>query len=426
MSAPSVRAAAVSQAIKGVGAQFRSTGHPTPTKMPRIPVAKGQAGKGQMPKPARAQPNPLQRMLNINPVQKANQIAKGTLRGELQPIHAEEGRLNNTEQTISNRYGQYAQQNNAGLEGLQGQAAANAKTYANTLAETALKTTGNIESTGQSAAAQNGGYLDPQVKAALNSQGTLAAGVGSAQSQLQQNLGQGEQNFLTNLRASAAMRAVQGEQNLTSAFRGPREKLATAAQGAIAKEPVEAQKLALSLGQQQAADTAVVQKLRSEGIKLGLTARNDQERNQIGRANSQNARERNRLTERGQNITQKHYEESDATARLRARDAATKQASSAQGIKVAEHLGSAFETIRQLRELKIDPSQIRNAIATGVFKAEDSKTGKEVKLKFSKVAEPVLVQAAFELWNYHKVSAATAARLSAMGLSGHPREVVGL
>jgi hypothetical protein len=77
-----------------------------------------------------------------------------------------------------------------------------------------------------------------------------------------------------------------------------------------------------------------------------------------------------------------------------------------------------------LRTANVNPQEIRNTLTTGglrrVVDATNSsgkKYTKEVTYKYPKIGNQTLVTAAFELWDYHKISPQTAQALKGMGVA---------
>ena len=160
---------------------------------------------------------------------------------------------------------------------------------------------------------------------------------------------------------------------------------------------------------------------------------------------AQQNHEHDRLTERGQNITatknaaqtrvdeqklaetERHNRTSEGISAERAR-AAVKKASGGlttpQQDKVTGEIGTAYNIVQQLRTANINPQEIRNTLTTGGLRRvvnTTSSTGtkgtKEVTYKYPKIGNQALVTAAFELWDYHKVSPQTAQALKGMGVA---------
>src|SRR6185437_2695859 len=91
--------------------------------------------------------------------------------------------------------------------------------------------------------------------------------------------------------------------------------------------------------------------------------------------------------------------------------------------KMTGDIGTAYNVIQQLRTAKINPQEIRNTLTSGNLRRvvqTESSTGKkgtkEVTYKYPKIGDQTLVTAAFELWDYHKVSPQTVQGLKGLGL----------
>lgn len=432
-STPVVRQRAAAKVVgQKTPAQKVKASAPKQQKTPRLPVARSQ--KPKLPqrvaapkKPGPVAFNPLEGTLNSKQLGKlANRLTLEKTKAAVQPLKGQEKEIGQVERSVANRYGQYSNAGAQALQGIQGEADTSAKTYQNNVAESTLKAAKAIEGTGQTATEQNGGYLDPQVQAALNASGRLSAGIGNSQEQLAQNLGQGESNFISNLRAAAALRAVQGQSNIASTYGKQREGVQQKIGEARARQPGEAANLAVELGQKQFTDQATSQSL---GLKqVGA----QQAQQKINQAAKQNA-EHDRLTERGQNITastqaernalsgqslaerERHDRASEKTSAERARAAIKKAAgnglTTSQQNRVAGELGTAWNLISQYRKAGAKSTGIREALTVG----KANQGGKQVSIP--KVTDQRLITAAFELYNLHKLTPGTVQALKSMGIN---------
>src|ERR1019366_8850105 len=140
------------------------------------------------------------------------------------------------------------------MQGLQGNAAASALTADNQAAQLAANSANQIDKTGAGAKALNAGYLDPNVQAVLANQAAQAGTNAGANSQFASSQGTNENNFMANLRGSAALQAIQGQQNVASRYGAQLGTNRAQQQALIAKEPATAKTLANTLGQQQFTD----------------------------------------------------------------------------------------------------------------------------------------------------------------------------
>jgi hypothetical protein len=370
--------------------------------------------------------------------QLADQITKQNLGAQLTPLRQQAGEISGIEGTVAKRYGGYSEATDKLLQGIGSGAEASAKTYENQAADTVLKAGQAISQTGQAAAGQNGGYLDPQVQAEINAQGQLAGGVGGAQNSFAQAAGQNEQNFMGNLRAAAAQRALEGQRGISTLYGDQLSKNQASQQALIAKQPADAKSLATELGQKQFTDYATLQGL---GIKQSGVQQNAQKIQLTAQQNH----EHDRLSERGQNITatrdaaharleerkitetERHNRTSEGISAERAK-AYVKKANGGlttpQQDKVVGEIGTAYNIVQQLRTAKINPQEIRNALTTGNLRRVQETTSssgkkgtKEVTYKYPKIGNQALVTAAFQLWDYHKIDAQTAAALKGMGVN---------
>jgi hypothetical protein len=444
---PALRQAAAQRAVKGPRVVSQRA-QPTRSASgpPRLPTSSPvhQAKASSKPagksggKPATAF-NPMSGFLNSQQLgELANQITKQNLGTQLAPLRQQAKEIQGTEGTVAKRYGGYSEATDKLLQGIGQDTENNAKTYENQAADAVLKAGQAVNQTGQTAQAQNGGYLDPQVQAQLNAQGQLATSVGGAQNSFAQAAGQNEQNFMGNLRAAAAQRALEGQSSIHGTYAAQLGKNTAQQRELVAKQPADAKSLETELGQKQFTDYATLQGLgikqtgvQQAGEKIKLTAKQNNEHD--------------RLTERGQNITvtknaaqtrvderklaetERHNRASESTSAERAR-AYVKKAngglSTPQQDKVSGEIGTAYNVVQQLRTANVNPQEIRNTLTTGglrrVVDATNSsgkKYTKEVTYKYPKIGNQTLVTAAFELWDYHKISPQTAQALKGMGVA---------
>lgn len=405
------------------------------------PKLAGHAPKAQTPQAPKgpAAFNPAQGFLNSQQLGKlAGQITRQNMSNNLAPLRQEAKEITGTQATVANRYSGYSNATNSLLSGISQDAEAGAKTFENQAADAALKAGEGINQTGQTATSQNGGYLDPQVQAELNAQGKLATGVASGQNQLAASTGASETGFMGNLRAAAAQRALEGQKSINTLYGQQLAKNEGEQSRLIAKQPAEAKSLAVELGQKQFTDYATAKTL---GIKQ-QTANLDGQKVKL---TAQQNHEKDRLTERGQNITatknaaqtriderkiaetERHDRANEQSAALKAQ-AEMKKANGGlttnEQDKVAGQIGTAYNVVQQLREAKVTPQEIRDALTTGNLRRDITATNssgktytKEVTYKYPKIDNQALVTAAFELWDWHKVKPAVVNELKAMGVN---------
>jgi hypothetical protein len=458
-AAPSIRVPAAAQAlgapkISSIRPQAPSKGV-TRAKMPMAPKAKTPVlprakAPTQDRTPARAPraqaPKVEKGFLEMNPDQLHHFVEKqvqSNTKAELQPYKARGQEITGTEQTVAKRYGAYGEATQSLLGGIQSSQEAGAKTADNLAAQVAVKGQGEVNTAGQNATTLNGGQLEPSVKAGTEAGATNIAGLGAAAQANSVAQGQSEANYLANIRAAAAQRVTEGQKGIASTYGKQRAENQGHEGQLLAKQSGAIAKLTEADSQTQFADKATKAKLASENIKIGISKEDQAHKErettlkakgaEVGHSltargqeiTAQRDRETARLDERGKNITEKHYQEADKAAREKAHSTAEKGGlTSDEQFQIAEGLGSAYETIRQLREQKLSPTQIRNVLSTGSLRANVG--GKPTTLKYSAVKNTTLVQAAFELWDYHKVSPHTEATLKSMGITIPPQKVVGL
>ena len=188
----------------------------------------------------------------------ANRTTAGNVQANLIPLRQQSGAIQGTQATVSNRLGQYNAVGDNIMQGLQGNAAASALTADNQAAQLAQNSASAIDKTGAAAQALNAGYLDPNVAAVLANQRTLAGTDAGANSQFASSQGTNENNFMANLRGSAALQAIQGQQNVASTYGNQLATNRAQQQALIAKEPATAKALATELGNTQFTDRATL------------------------------------------------------------------------------------------------------------------------------------------------------------------------
>lgn len=246
-------------AMKGYRAPAASQ-HLSPAKTgPTHPESAGRA------------PAPAKSWLEMNPAEThqyaARQVQQNT-QAELQPFRQKAGEISGTEQAVSSRYGGYGQALDTQIAGLQGQAAAGAKTLNNTMADSVLKAQQSVDTTGQTAQAANAGYMDPQLRATLAAQSGNIQATGTAAQTAAQNQGQGEQNLMANMRAAAAQRVTEGQKGIAGTYGKQRQQNTNEENRLLARVPGAATKLETELGQKQFNARATEAGLN---IKLGAT-----------------------------------------------------------------------------------------------------------------------------------------------------------
>jgi len=201
---------------------------------------------------------------------RATKMAQAQGAAETAPLQNQAKEIGATEAAVQARYKALGEQQTQSLAGISQQAEASAKTAQNTAADNALKAGQSIETTGQAQQGLAGGYISPEVKAELQAQGQKAAGTGAAGVSLAQQSGQNEQNFMSNLRASAAARVAQGGGEIANTY-GKQLRENSNKQGEVAgKVAALGPKIRSELESSQFNQQAVKGKLGSENIKLGI------------------------------------------------------------------------------------------------------------------------------------------------------------
>ena len=283
----------------------------TPGKMPRAVSKAAPVGARAQPKAApkampKAQPQAnagYKPLVEMSPAEinryAADSVQKNT-QAELVPYHQRAGEISSTEQTVANRYGGYGESTQKLMSGIQGEQQASAKTFANQAADAVAKSQGEVNTTGQNAITNNAGYEDPQLRAQLAAESANVTGIGAAQQASSGALGQGEANFLTNIRAAAANRVAEGQRGITSTFgkqraenQGKESQLLAKQSGLIAKERN-------ALTQTQFSDQSVRNKQALEagykGAQIELGRQNANTKERATSASERNNREKNALS----------------------------------------------------------------------------------------------------------------------------------
>lgn len=204
----------------------------------------------------------------------ANNIVGPTTQAALIPLRQQAAQIQNTQATVGNRYAGYTAAENQFLGGLQQNVQGAALSNENAAAQAAQNTSNQIDTTGAAAKALNGGYLDPNVAAALQQQRQFGGTTQGAEAGFVNSQGQNETNFMQNLRATAALQGVEGQQNINSIYQKQAATNTAAQQTLIGKEQPTAKQLATTLGQQQFTDYATAKGLQLKGITAAATAQN--------------------------------------------------------------------------------------------------------------------------------------------------------
>lgn len=275
--------------------------------------------------PARA-PAPVS-PLEMNPAQMQSYYTKqvgANTQAELAPYRQRQGEIGNVEKTVAGRYGAAAGITEGTLAGLQTQQAEGAKTYENNAADAALKVSKGIETAGQNAITRNGGAVDPQVQAALNAETARASSTGAAQTALAGQLGQNEANFMTNVRAAAAQRSLEGQRGIASHYGAERAKVGGEEARVMGRQPGEISKLLGEGLQRQFTDRATEAGLNIKGQTLAQKAQESQAKNAVtergqNQSNARNA-ESNRQREAASQRTARTAGERNEISKLSAED----------------------------------------------------------------------------------------------------------
>jgi hypothetical protein len=323
------------------------------------------------------------------------------------------------------------------LQAIQSEGEASAKTGENNAAEAAVAAAKSIETTGQSAATANGGYTAPQVASALGQAGAQAGALGGAASQYQSAMGAGGTSFMTAMRAAAADRASEGATRLQQGYGAAQTKNTQEGDKTLSRLVPGQEKRALELPEEQVKDNVA---LRDVGAKEGTVKvnaakvsageREDRAKNTTAERDTQAKDQTSLLTTQKKDQTSLEKQGiANAGAlskeRIKAKtslEVANKKAgrlTTSEEDKLTGELSDAYATIQQKRTQGVTPQQIRNALTTGSETVEQG--GKPVKVKNPTIKNQVLVTAALEAWDYHKVSPVTAKQLAALGIQSVPK-----
>lgn len=361
-------------------------------------------------------------------------------KANLAPLKARQNEIGQTEGAVANRYQGYGEALTGGprvpvgsslLGGLQTTAGESAKTFQNNVAEEALRASKGVETAGQNALTASAGYVSPELRATLGNQMGNIAATGTAANQAAGAMGANEQNFLTNIRAAAAQRVTEGQRGIAGVYGKQRGEVQGKEQALLAREPGAIMKGVQGLlGEQSKIKTA----REGLGLKVAGLQQKETQSQRTARVSRENAAEKTRATERGQNITQAHYERADSISRARA-EAANKKAAKGglttpQQDKAAGDIGTAFNTIQTLRMQGVPESRVLEILSTGSRRAAEAYTGKKgeklerpVSFRYSKVTDPLVQRAGLEMWKRHALSAQTEAALHARGIGVTGRQL---
>lgn len=265
------------------------------------------APHAQAAKPSTVAFNPLAGTLNTQQLQTlARNTAQSQQKAELAPLQNQAREIQGNEAGVQQRFQQYGQAQDAQLGAIAQSAEASAKTAQNNAAELALKSGQAVEGTGQSQSALTDGYIAPELKAEINAEGARAASSGATGTSLAAQGAQNENNFMANLRATAAAKVTEGAKGISSLYgKQLGENQAKQGEAAAKLAPNEA-KLLTELGQKQFADVSVQNKQKLEagykGAEIALGQQKVKATEQGQKSTRETAREKAILTARGLNI----------------------------------------------------------------------------------------------------------------------------
>lgn len=357
---------------------------------------------------------------------------------ELGPLRAQYGQIAGQEGATQKAFGGYADTTNSLLGTLANQTAEGAKTFENQQADAALQAGKTVETAGQNASSLTAGYLTPEVKAQLASESARAGATGQAGTSFAANLGQGQNNYMANMRAAAAMKATEGHGQIASTFGKQLAANQAAQNAAVGKVAPNALKFGNELGQKAFTD-------RITQAGLGIKSATLQQKGAEGKA-------KNAVTERGQNLavvrnrenvsqreaanqrttaTSRENSERSTAAKIKAAsEKRTGGLSTAAQNKIFSELGSAASRVQTFRsgKAKLTDQAIREAISSGQSKEgyKNTKGQKAVRINHQKaIGNQVIINAALEAWNTHTISQQTRTELEAQGYKpGSNAEIV--
>ena len=197
----------------------------------------------------------------------ANRITKQSTNAALVPLRQQAGQISNTQGTVANRYAGYTNTADQILQGLGQNAQQGALSNDNVVAQQAQNTANEIDKTGAAAQALNAGYLDPNVAAALQNQRQFSGTVGGAQAGLVGSQGANETNFMGNLRGTAALQGLEGQQAIASDYAKQLGANRAQQQSLILKEQPTAKALAATLCQQQFTNYATLRSINTKAAQ---------------------------------------------------------------------------------------------------------------------------------------------------------------
>jgi hypothetical protein len=368
---------------------------------------------------------------------------------ELEPLRQQRAGINSTEAGANARYASLGASTLQTLGNVQTGAENTAKTNDNATAEAALKAQEAVDSTGQTQA-------NPTQNAQQAAERTNLASLGQAAQAGASTLGQNEVNFTTNLRAAAAQRIGEGQKGIATDYAKERNTNIAEEDKYLGKESGQISKLDESLLQRQFADRATQAKLESEGVKAKALAAADYAKaseapaknalnqakatepaakNELNRAKTTEPAAKNELNraKAQQEIPSKaaanYAKASEAPAKIKAYLAKAQKEgqgslTQSEQNKITEELGKAYEVFTNLRagagqkekaKKGSAPSnaQIRTALVRGGYLTQ--REGKTVKETWKAVTNQTLINTAQELYDFHKVSAATKMQLERIG-----------
>lgn len=390
-----------------------------PQRAPRAAPRPPKVGSGQKP------------LGTLNPGDIHNvAVTQGRLaqRAELAPLQSQAQEIRGNEQGASQAYGKLVSASEPVFQGIIQNMGASAKTAENTAAEAALQAPKAVETAGQSQASMTAGYASPELRSELLNEAQQAGANAGSRSLAAQNIAQGGQNLIEEMRGAAALKALGGGQNITNTFQKQLVTNENAQRNAITKSAGRVPEIEQKLGQQNFADALTKAKLANEGIKIGQAGAKIRQTGELGAAKV-------RATERGQNLaTARNREnvgqreranlrttstaERDTILRIQAQvNKSSKGRTTAGGKpptadalnKLSAELGAAYQGFVEGRggKEKLSPAEIRQNLTIG----------KEGKKGFPKAVNQAIITAAQELYYTHRVSKTTRDELGKLGMN---------
>lgn len=369
------------------------------------------------------------------------------------PFLAANRELAAEQQNTSRQYGQVAQNTQTLLKGIATGAGEQAKTDQNRLAEQVAKSKQETSD----AFTKLQGYQSPELQQQRAAAEARQAASGAAATQGQQTRQEAESNYLTNLQAAAGQRAQERQGDIASRFGKEEEANRTKEQALAAQGPAKAQELWQKLVGQKTALQEARAKLGIQVERNEITRENDVTKNRTAARNAGTA-ERRAATGEFSAKANAEYKRASLAQKEKLDAANIKNKEGALAVKVREWErkngpGKVPSTVREksmkelgtaLNAFESGPNVIgkhgkpagknytviRNNLGRGFRVVEMNGKEKTVKSAAITISDPVILNAAEQIFRYHYVNAATKKALAEKGIpaeglstllrAGHP------